>query len=1587
MRSITYPVGIDLEGTYYVIVKTDATNRVTEGFGEANNERYSSPTTTITLSPVPDLQVVDMTVPETANSGRNMLVSWTVQNTGGRTAQGTWLDRAYLSLDQIFDPATDVPLGFVEQRLPLAAGNISPTGKNMTVPMGLGGNYYVIVVTDSSNRVYERTFENNNVTVSGQPVAITHLPPADLVVGDITIPSNGELNQQATINYTITNSGQFAAKGPWTDSIYFSSDDAWDIDDVLFGSGLRLGDVAPGATYSISVTGPLPGVLPGNYKVIIRSDIRNNVPEFDESNNLKGTLTSVSLDAPALTLGVATAGTVVKGGAVYYKVTVPAGETVAIEFDGLVPAGATELYTSFDAMPRLSQADHVALKPYEVDQRIIISSTLGGTYYILAFGRDLPAASINYSITARIVPFSVFDTNFGQGGTAGFRTIELNGAKFDRSVTAELLNSQGQATPAVRYYHTSDTRMYATFDLRSLGRGTYSVRVNKGSTTESLTIANSLQVVFATSSQDPLSLTRPDTFNRRRDDRPPAIIPVSLGWRNTTLNDVPVPLIHFSATDPFALTLADAKAGKTMDTLEFLGFQTGDGPRDILMPGQFASADFYIQPRQVDANSPPIDIHYVAEYFYGVADARYPWDFDLSQLDMSNLSDDQALGAIEAFQDIYGSSVGVYRQAMLEALQRAGEAVPSTVAAANRYLLQDLFDRVVAARETSLVGSLSLLNLSVDFEDLVVTATEVGGSRIYSTRVWQDGSFVFPIVAPGEYALRVTGGRVAAEAGLKIQISTGEHANRVIPVSLIADPTTADSVGDTSPVGTAPITAPQVTRPGKINEVLSGNVLESVMTSLTGIDYRVEVVGELPVGFSLESSGAYSYLSSQTNAIVVHYDLVLPDPTTRVGSLFGGEIRSRGVLALTLKNNFTRDVRSRDPNDILGPEGYGEQKWISAAERLQYKIRFENDPKQASSPASIVTIEQTLDNDLDPTTVEFGSFSFSGREFTVPPKRQSLNMDLDLRTELGIFVRVFAFVDVASRKISWTFSSISPETGTDVTNPEDGFLPLNLLPPQGDGSVSYSVRAKRSATTGTVIDAQARIIFDGNGAIDTPAIFNTLDTTGPVSKVATTEVLATDSRLKVAWDGEDGDGVGIATFDVYVSVNGGSYRLWLPGTTLLSAEYEAVTNWNYSFITIARDFVGNAEPDSKLPDSSRPVAIAGGPYQLREGVATRLSGSAEDPDGQLTNFIYEWDFDYDGGAFQVDATSQTPDLIIADGPATRTIALRVRGTAVDAAYSLITTVLVTVENAAPSVTRQSSSVSGFINTTLSNTGSWIDSLGDVVTLTASIGSVVQNANGTWNWTYVSSTARTNETVTITATDEDNATSSVSFTFSAGLNPQTFLPQLRSPLSGLTNVRRGTLQADFGLAVTGFDRDDIQIVGASFVSLTAVSAGKYDIEVEATASGIVSITLLAGAVIDTQGRTNQVSETVSWQFVDTANMDFGDAPLSSTSGYPQNYPTRLSEDGARHSISTLWLGSGVDAEFDGQPSALAQGDDAQGIDDENGIRFYQSILSDSQAATASSLIVTSSGTGKLDGWIDFNRMETGTMQANALSTVR
>jgi ELWxxDGT repeat protein len=82
---------------------------------------------------------------------------------------------------------------------------------------------------------------------------------------------------------------------------------------------------------------------------------------------------------------------------------------------------------------------------------------------------------------------------------------------------------------------------------------------------------------------------------------------------------------------------------------------------------------------------------------------------------------------------------------------------------------------------------------------------------------------------------------------------------------------------------------------------------------------------------------------------------------------------------------------------------------------------------------------------------------------------------------------------------------------------------------------------------------------------------------------------------------------------------------------------------------------------------------------------------------------------------------------------------------------------------APVLTRGGSSLSGNVLTTFTNTGTWSDPDGDPTSVSASLGTVVKNTDGTWAWSFVPSQATTQQIVTITAIDNKGLASQVQFT--------------------------------------------------------------------------------------------------------------------------------------------------------------------------------------------------------------------------------
>ncbi|MEO6027586.1 MAG: choice-of-anchor Q domain-containing protein, partial [Candidatus Binatia bacterium] len=301
-------------------------------------------------------------------------------------------------------------------------------------------------------------------------------------------------------------------------------------------------------------------------------------------------------------------------------------------------------------------------------------------------------------------------------------------------------------------------------------------------------------------------------------------------------------------------------------------------------------------------------------------------------------------------------------------------------------------------------------------------------------------------------------------------------------------------------------------------------------------------------------------------------------------------------------------LQSADPNDKTTSSGFGPTHVVTGDEPLKYAIDFENLPT-ATAPAQVVQVTDQLDTaSLDLATFAFGAIAI-GADVTIlpPPGVADFSGAADLRPGRNILASVVAHLDSQTGIATWTFTSLDPATGQLTEDPEAGFLPPDVTPPDGQGRVLYTVAAKPSVATGTVIKNKASIVFDVNAPIETPEVSSTIDKTPPVSAVtAVTGANGCGAALTVEWSGTD-EGSVVADYSVFVSTNGGPFTLWREHTTETSAVFQGEAQKTYGFATTARDIVEHEETLPATADVTHTTGICGTEQDL---AVTKLKVSA-----------------------------------------------------------------------------------------------------------------------------------------------------------------------------------------------------------------------------------------------------------------------------------------------------------------------------------------------------------------------------------------
>jgi|GEM_PF-1206245 len=258
-------------------------------------------------------------------------------------------------------------------------------------------------------------------------------------------------------------------------------------------------------------------------------------------------------------------------------------------------------------------------------------------------------------------------------------------------------------------------------------------------------------------------------------------------------------------------------------------------------------------------------------------------------------------------------------------------------------------------------------------------------------------------------------------------------------------------------------------------------------------------------------------------------------------------------------------VRSMDPNEKIGPAGFGPKNYITSAGKMSYRILFEN-KKEATAPAWKVTIVDTLKTEFDPETFEFGATSHDSAQYVWK------------KTRTGNIVR-------------WEIEGIE--------------LPPNVTPPQGEGWVSFSVNVKPNLASGTSITNRATIVFDMNNPIATNEFVNTLDYSAPKTTMKSIPTRMTASKLVVRWSGADEqNGSGVESYTLYAAKDSGAFQPI--GSTTADSMLVNVDMYThkYSFYALSKDNVGNVETTRPAPVTSD---ITNGVGDAKEVIPTEFA--------------------------------------------------------------------------------------------------------------------------------------------------------------------------------------------------------------------------------------------------------------------------------------------------------------------------------------------------------------------------------------------
>jgi len=355
----------------------------------------------------------------------------------------------------------------------------------------------------------------------------------------------------------------------------------------------------------------------------------------------------------------------------------------------------------------------------------------------------------------------------------------------------------------------------------------------------------------------------------------------------------------------------------------------------------------------------------------------------------------------------------------------------------------------------------------------------------------------------------------------------------------------------------------------------------------------------------------------------------------RIPDKYKGDFRDMAEFVICdmaeLVTKEIEKVRSWDPNDKTWPSGFDlegtpvdqQKHFIALDNSLPYVIYFEN-LENATAAAQEVFITDQLDSNLDWSTFFLSDIQIGEKIIPVPEQVKNFKTVIDLGSTSSTVIEMDCKFEGSKGLATWTFRGKNPDTDELAD-----FLPPNKeeVIPRGEGFISYSVKPKPDLSTRTVIRNKAAIIFDVNPPINTPEVFNTIDSGAPASHIKPLPKETFSPIFTVEWEGEDDKGgSGIRDYTIYVSEDGKTFTEWISNTTKTSDTFTGKTGETYHFYSRAKDNVGNIE---KIPSKADTTTTISNTTVARVVINEIYPNVVPDEDGEWIELYNVNDFPVD----------------------------------------------------------------------------------------------------------------------------------------------------------------------------------------------------------------------------------------------------------------------------------------------------------------------------------------------------------------------